>query len=154
MTPRDRKESEMYPAVKKWMVKHFRCFKADVNLGLRHSRVDVLGIRDVGGDLSGEVETIAIEVKRGSEPFATASGQALGYQVYVNRVYLADVREKSFSQPEIEIASHLGIGLVQVRGNTCREVLSSPYHRPITRMALELVERLALGQCRLCGSFF
>jgi hypothetical protein len=71
MTTSDGKESEMYPPVKKWMVKHFHCFKADVNLGLRYSRVDVLGIRDVGGDLSGEVETIAIEVKRASEPFAT-----------------------------------------------------------------------------------
>ncbi len=91
-------EAELYPAVERYLRKHFRCFSAGTNVGLRYSRVDVIGVKDVGGDLSGEVETIAIEVKRGAEPFATASGQALGYQVYANRVYLADVRETSSSQ--------------------------------------------------------
>lgn len=147
-------ESKLYPIVARWMRKQFRCFKTGINVGLRYSRVDVLGVRDVGGDLSGEVETIAIEVKRGAEPFATASGQALGYQVYVNRVYLADVRETTFKPSEIDIASHLGIGLVQIKDGRCREVLSSPHHNPITRMSLELIERMALGKCQMCGSFF
>jgi hypothetical protein len=148
------KERILYPIVERWMRKHFRCFKASINVGLAYSRVDVLGVRDIGGDLSGEIEAIAIEVKRGSEPFATASGQALGYQVYVNRVYLADVRQKTFKPSEVEIASNLGIGLVQIKGSKCIEVLSSPHHNPITRMSLELVERMALGKCQFCGSFF
>ena len=58
-------ESALYPYVEKWMKKHFLCFKTGINVGLAYSRVDVLGVRDVGGDLSGEVESIAIEVKRG-----------------------------------------------------------------------------------------
>ena len=148
------KESSLYPGVERWLKKHFQCFKSGINIGLRYSRVDVLGVRDVGGDLSGQIATYAIEVKRGSEPFATASGQALGYQVYVNRVYLADVREESFKPSEIEIASHLGIGLIQIKGNKCREVLSSPHHVPIHRMSLELLERLALGLCQICGTYF
>jgi len=148
------KESAAYPLVEKWMKRQFHCFKAGINVGLRYSRVDVLGVKDVGGDLSGEIEIIAIEVKRGSEPFATASGQALGYHVYANRVYLADRREKTFTPSEIEIASHLGIGLVQIIGATCREVLSSPYHRPISRLSFSLLEKLALGECRICGTFF
>jgi hypothetical protein len=147
-------EASLYPVVEKWMKKHFRCFNTGVNIGLRYSRVDVLGVRDVGGDLSGDIDTIAIEVKRGSEPFAAASGQALGYKVYVNRVYLADLREKAFKPSEIEIASHLGIGLVHIRGTQCREVLSSPHHNPISRMSLELLERMALGKCQLCGTYF
>jgi hypothetical protein len=148
------RESDSYPAVEKWMKKYFHCFKAATNVGLRYSRVDIIGVKDVGGDLSGEIETIAVEVKRGTEPFATASGQALGYHVYANRVYLADRRERKFNPSELEIASHLGIGLIQITGAKCREVLSSPYHKPITRMALSLLEKLALGKCRLCGSFF
>lgn len=147
-------EATLYPVVEKWMRRHFRCFKAGIKVGLRYSTPDVLGIRDVGGRLAGEVETIAIEVKRGTQPFATASGQALGYQIYVNKVYLADKREGGFDQNELEIASHLGIGLIQIKGAQCREVLSSPHHLPMTRMALELVERLALGKCQLCGTFF
>ncbi len=154
MTKPITKESDLYPIVQKWMTKHFHCFKSHQNIGLKYSRVDVVGVRDIGGDLSGEVETIAIEVKRGVEPFATASGQALGYQVYANLVYLAEVRETEFKPSEIEIASHLGIGLIQIKGKKCREVLTSPFHRPITRMYLELMERMALGKCQLCGTFF
>jgi hypothetical protein len=148
------RESASYPGVEKWMKKHFRCFKAATNVGLRYSRIDVLGVKDVGGDLSGEIEIIGIEVKRGTEPFATASGQALGYHVYAHRVYLADRRDTAFTPSELEIASHLGIGLVQIIGATCREILSSPFHRPISRMSLAVVEKLALGHCRMCGTFF
>jgi len=147
-------EKSLYPIVEKWMKKHFLCFKTAINTGLKYSRVDVLGIRDVGGDLSGEVETIVIEVKRGTEPFATASGQALGYKVYGNRVYLADYRQRSFSQEEISIASHLGIGLIKIWGNSCTEVLSSPYYSPITKLNLMLLEKMRLGICQFCGSVF
>lgn len=136
------------------MKKHFRCFKSAVNIGLSYSRVDVLGIRDVGGDLSGDVETIAIEVKRRHEPFATSSGQASGYRVYANRIYLAECREREFRPDEIEIASHLGIGLIHIKAGRCKEVLSSPHYTPITRMSLQLIEKLALGRCQLCGTFF
>jgi len=72
------------------MERHFRCFTSAANVGLQYSRADVFGVRDIGGILSGEVETICIEVKGGTEPFATACGQTLGYSVYANRVYLAD----------------------------------------------------------------
>jgi len=136
------------------MGRRFRCFKTALNVGLSYSRVDVLGVRDIGGALTGEIETVAIEVKRHAGLFATSSGQALGYQVYANRVYLAAVAPSGFKPAELEIASHLGIGLIQIKGLQCREVLSSPYHHPITRMCTELIECLALGKCQLCGTFF
>src|SRR6476661_7152824 len=92
------RESDLYPKLSRWLRGSYGCFATKHNLGLQHSRVDVLGIRDVGGDLSGEVETIAIEVKRGNQPFATTSGQARGYSVYADRVYLADIRADGFSR--------------------------------------------------------
>src|ERR1051325_6870721 len=103
-------ENTFYPFVEGWLKKHFGCFKTAVNKGLRHGRIDITGVRDVGGDLSGAIETIGVEVKRGSFPFANACGQTLGYNVYVNRAYLADVRQEGFTPDEIHIASHLGIG--------------------------------------------
>src|SRR5437870_13771626 len=81
-------EKTLYTLVARWMRRHFLCFRPAINKGLRYRRIDVLGIRDMGGDLSGEVETIAVEVKRGSTPFSNACGQTLGYRVYANRVYL------------------------------------------------------------------
>lgn len=152
--PKKLREADLYPIVERWMRRHFHCFKTVVDKGLRYGRIDVLGVRDVGGDLSGEVETIAIEVKKGITPFAKASGQTLGYRVYANRVYLADLRKESFTTDEIHIASNLGIGLIEIRGRTCREILSSPYYQPITKLNLGLLESISIGKCRICGSFF
>jgi hypothetical protein len=147
-------EKKLYPLVEKWMRRHFLCFRTAVNTGLRYSRIDVVGVRDVGGDLSGDVETISVEVKRGAEPFATACGQALGYKIYANRVYLADIRTDSFSHEEVGIASQLGIGLIQIKNNSCKEILTSPSYAPMNSMNLRLLEKLRLGKCQFCGSFF
>jgi hypothetical protein len=139
---RTRPERSLYPVVEDWMKVQFQCFWTATNTGLRHSRIDVIGIRDVGGDLSGDVETIAIEVKQPGSPFATTSGQTFGYPVYTNRIYLAEAKGKKedFSWEQMDIARHLGIGLVEIRDGKCREVLSSPTYSPIPRMNLLLLD--------------
>ena len=75
-------------------------------------------------------------------------------QSYAHRVYSTAVRETSFTHEEITIANHMGIGLVQIKGKKPIEILSSPYFHPLTSMNLLLLEKLALGQCQLCGCFF
>lgn len=147
-------ELALYPSVEKWMCHHFGCFRSGSNVGLKYSRVDVLGVRDVGGMLSGEIEIICIEVKRGMEPFATASGQALGYSIYANKVYLAESRSKGFTPVERNIASRLGIGLIHIAGSRFTEVLSSRSHSPLPGLSLELLTKLALAKCQVCGAFF
>ena len=147
-------EHTLYHLVARWVRRHFLCFRVAINKGLIYSRIDVLGIRDVGGDFSGDVETIAVEVKRGSTPFTNAAGQTVGYRVYANRVYLADFRDEPFNQDELLIASTLGIGLIQIKGKKCREVLSSPVYQPIPKLQLRLFVALLLGKCQFCGSLF
>lgn len=147
-------EKDLYPLVAKWAKKHFHCFKTCINRGPKHGRIDVVGIRDTGGDLTGEVDLIGIEVKRGATAFANMCGQTVGYGVYANRVYLADVRDQQFSADQIQIASHLGIGLIQIRGKQCREVLSSQYHRPMAKMQALLLEKMLLGRCQWCDCVF
>ena len=147
-------EKIYYPIVSKWLLRKYQCFKVAINTGLKHSRADIIGIRDIGGDLTGEIETIIVEVKRGSEAFATASGQAFGYTVYANRVYLADIKPNGFSHEEIQIASHLGIGLIAIgKMNRCTEVLSSPFYRPLIKLNVQLLEKMRLGKCQLCESY-
>jgi hypothetical protein len=147
-------ENTLYPIVEKWMKQHFLCFKTAVNKGLRYSKVDVIGIRDIGGELSGEVQTIAVEVKREGSPFATTTGQTLGYNVYANQVYLAEARKGPFTLDERDIASHLGVGLIQIRAGKCHEILTSPFYTPIKRLNLRLLEALGLGICQFCSSIF
>jgi len=148
-------EKTYYPIVAKFLLKSYQCFKTQTNAGLRYSRADVIGIRDTGGDFTGEIETIIIEVKRGSEAFATASGQAYGYTVYANRVYLADKRITNFTPLEVQIASHLGIGLIKIDAkNKCSVALTSPYYKPMTKMNADLLEKLCLCKCQFCESYF
>jgi hypothetical protein len=154
MKNKNKREPVLYPQVAQWVRKHFLCSKTAINKGLRYSKVDIIGVRDVGGELSGEVQTIAIEVKREGSPFATTTGQTLGYSVYANWVYLAEEREEPFTIDERDIASHLGVGLIQIIGSKCNEILSSPFHTPIGRLNLRLLEQLGIGQCQFCDSFF
>lgn len=148
------KEAKLYPIVEKWMKKYFQCFQTAKNTGIKHGRIDVVGVRDVGGNLSGEIETISIEVKRGTEAFATASGQALGYKIYAHRVYLADIRMDGFTQEEKKIANHLGIGLIQIKNGKCHEIITSPFYVPMVSHNMSILEKLALGKCQMCNSFF
>lgn len=148
-------EKDYYPIVEKWLKKQHKCFKTAINTGPINSRADVIGIRDTGGDFSGEIETIIVEVKRNRQPFATASGQAYGYSIYANRVYLADVRPNGFTQDEIMIANHVGIGLIQIDGrNNCKEVLSSPYFKPLAKFSVQLLHKLGLVKCQFCDTYF
>lgn len=147
-------EKTLYTLVETWMRRKFRCFQSGTNLGFSFSRVDVLGVRDIGGSGSGEIETIGIEVKCGAGDFATACGQAVGYTVYANRVYLAQKRQQAFKQKELEIASHLGVGLVHINQYHLREALSAPYHSTLPGITIDVLDKLDLGRCQLCQSFF
>jgi hypothetical protein len=46
-------EFDLYPKVEAWLKHRQRCFATGINTGLKASRIDVVGLRDVGGDLSG-----------------------------------------------------------------------------------------------------
>lgn len=148
-------EKEYYPIVAKWLARQYSCFQTDINTGPKNSRADVVGVTDTGGDFSGEVETIVVEVKRDKEAFATASGQTFGYTIYANRVYLADKRVNGFTRDEIMIANHLGIGLIQIdKHNKCNEILSSPYYKPLTKFNIHFLHRLGLAKCQFCETYF
>jgi hypothetical protein len=155
-TPRQ-PETAYYSAVERFLKKRFRCYVTAQNTGTKYGRVDVVGIRDFGGELGGEAELIAVEVKAGRQPFNTATGQAYGYSVYAERCYLADFRTSrpAFTLAEIDVASKLGVGLLAIgRRGTVQEVLSSPQHQPMITMRGQLTEKLGYSTCTVCGSLF
>jgi hypothetical protein len=150
-------ESENYASVESFLKKRFGCFVTTQNKGTTFGRVDVVGIRDIGGDLAGAVEIITVEVKTGNQPFNTAVGQAYSYSVYADRCYLADCRVGAhpFVLEEIDIASKLGVGLLAIRPNgNISEILASPQHTPLIHMRAKLIEKLRYAQCTVCGSIF
>jgi hypothetical protein len=150
-------ERDLYPRVADWARSHLGCFHTDIDKGLRLGRIDVVGIRDSGGRLSGRSEVISIEVKRGTQPFATSVGQAHGYSIYADRCYLAEMRDEPFSEDERAIASRLGVGLVRISGSQrvrITEVVSAPPNEPLEGLRLEIIEKVGYSLCTVCGCLF
>ena len=152
-------ENQLYPAVETWLKNRMGCYATGINTGIRYARIDAVGIRDVGGDLSGLSEVVAIEVKRGVTPFSNAVGQAHSYSVYADRCYLADSQTKPYSDEEIRIASHLGVGLLAISTNArgarqVKKILTAPVTRPLDGMRLLVAEKLGYSQCTICNSMF
>lgn len=149
-------ESKWYGSVATWLTEDMHCFRyrRQVTIGEGKGRVDLMGLRDSGGDVSDDVEVIAVEVKKGVTPFGKACGQTLSYRTHANRIYLADRRSKGFLRSEVDLASALGIGLLQITIRNRVEVLSSPYYHPFHRHLLSVVESLGCQECRMCGDVF
>ena len=56
--------------------------------GITYGRIDVSGIRHVGGHLTGASEFVAVEVKTDREGFGTAVGQAAGFCTQTVAIWL------------------------------------------------------------------
>jgi len=151
----DEKESALYTKVKDWTTsaEGLRCEEAWINTGPREAIVDVVGLRHAGGDLRGDFELITIEVKKSSARFLTSAGQAAAYGVFADRSYLCCPRgDKPFDEDNIDIASHLGIGLIEIdEYGEVSKVLAAPSRRPIPRKRHEFLDSLGLVVCQLCG---
>jgi hypothetical protein len=150
-------ERDYYEPVARWAQRSLGCFAVGTDKGVRHGRIDVVGLRDAGGRLSGRTEVVAIEVKRGNQPFATTVGQALGYSIYAERCYLAEYRPNGYTEDHVTIANRLGVGLIQLSGENrvrIREVLSAPLREPLDGLRLEVIEKLDFSLCTICGSLF
>ncbi len=154
----DKKESDLYDKIRDWVASRdgLRCEKAWKNKGLQEARPDVTGLRHTGGDLRGDFELITIEVKKSSGQFLTSAGQAAAYGVYADRAYLCCPRDdKPFDEDNIDIASHLGIGLIEIdEHQEIERVLAAPFRRPIPRKRQELLANLGFVVCQICGTPF
>ena len=151
------RESDYYPRVARWAKEHLGCFHTATDAGLRLGRIDVVGLRDTGGNLSGRAELVSIEVKRGTQAFASSIGQASGYSIYADRVYLADLRPQGFTADEIAIATRLGVGLIRMSGETrvrLSEVVSAPPREPLEGLRQELIDGIGYATCTICSTLF
>lgn len=144
------------------MSEAFGCFKTWQRVGTSFVGVaDVVGARDVGGDVRGDLEVVAVEVKKTSDKFGRILGQAISYSLFAHKCYLAipfsDYEAFSFEQKEL--AARLGVGLFEIKKEykvwRCHEVLTSANHFPHGHQVETLLRRgLDLARCGLCGVFF
>lgn len=126
-------ESADYERVERWLRRSHRCFASAVNCGTSLGRADVIGLHEIDGAPVGDVEIVAIEVKRKSS-FLASCGQAAAYAAFADRVALATRTAEDFSPDAIEIATRLGVGLIRIDRGRCKQVLPAPVHSPIPRL--------------------
>ena len=150
------KESELYAPVERWAKRHFGAFATGVNKGTDYGRVDVVCLRQVPGDLSSDTEFICIEVKRGTQPFLNALGQAAAYSIYGDYSYLAEYRpDGPFSEEERVLAERLGIGLIRIDKNLSVSLISTPRRtQPDENFKLRVAVQLGYVRCVMCATFF
>jgi hypothetical protein len=152
------KESDLYAKVESYAKrpKGLDCSKTWINAGNKSIRPDVSGIRHSGGVLRGDFELIAIEVKSSAKRFVTILGQASAYSAYVDRVYLCcGLDGVTFSDEEIDIAAHLGVGLLSINSRLqVKRILPAPPCTPMMRMRQEFLESLGWVSCQICSTFF
>lgn len=129
------KEADLYSSVKQFIKKKPNCIEVFVEAGKQGiGSVDVFGVYYVNNEKT-EIETIGVEVKIDKIPISANFGQAKGYTLFCDRVFFAsldkvDEADRRFNEDDVEIARHLGIGLIQIQRNEagylCKEVLDAP----------------------------
>ncbi len=129
------READLYSSVKQFMKKKPNYIEVFVEAGKQGiGSVDVFGVYYINDEKT-EIETIGVEVKIDKIPISANFGQAKGYTLFCDKMFFAsldkvDGKDRKFSDDDIEIARHLGIGLIQIQRNgvgyTCKEVLDAP----------------------------
>lgn len=147
------KEKSLYKFVEKYLKKEFGCIATYQRKGpLQVGLADVIGLRDIGGEYSGDFEIVAVEVKLGTTSFGKSLGQALGYSLFAHKCYLA-INEK-LSLEHKEMSARLGVGLLEIMDDKCKEILRSIQHQPIPALTLWTIDRCTPDyiRCNICGS--
>ena len=87
--PNGNAERQLYPYVAEFLEGNFGCTSTVKDRGTQNVRFDVLGLRRRGNHYASCTELIAVEVKADGTRFVNYLGQAIGYSLYANEVYLA-----------------------------------------------------------------
>jgi hypothetical protein len=151
-----KREKSLYDQVARFAGSSFNCFAVKQQVGTRHGRIDVVGLREVHSDYFSAPEIIGIEVKEEYSTYLSSLGQAFAYSVYAHQCYLA-VRKRhsnAFTPDERRLAAKLGIGLIELKSRSCTLVQSSRLFEPEPRYVAHLLRKMGYFQCALCGGTY
>jgi hypothetical protein len=150
----NRGEEVLYPVVERYLKDSRRglgCFETAQKKGNRYlGLADVIGLKHIGSNRSNAFEVLVVEVKRSIGSFGKKVGEALGYSLFAHRCYLA--APVNFTAYHRHFAAQLGVGLLQIRGKACYEVVTAVSRNPNEHQMLDLLESMKLTRCSLCGA--
>lgn len=147
-------EASLYPIVESFLLNAktgMDCFEASRLKGTNDLGIaDVIGVRHVGLDRSNSFEVITVEVKKNSKAYGKKIGEALGYSLFAHRCYFAALG--TFKPLQRQFAAQLGVGLLEINGRKCKEVLAATSHQPNEHQMLSLLKSMGLRRCCICGA--
>ncbi len=150
-------EKRLYKIVEKFAASNeFGCNPVKQQVGTKMGTVDVIGVREIHGDLHTHNEIVAFEVKEENSRFLSAVGQARAYSIYAHKCYLVVKKRKNnaFTSEEIDIAAQLGVGLIEIRGDTCKVIATSAAFSPRDSYILTIFDKLELFRCVICHATY
>jgi hypothetical protein len=152
-------EAKLYPVVKEFLEKKLNCLDVFVEAGKQGiGSVDVFGVYYTNAERTA-VETVGVEVKIDKIPISAKFGQAKGYTLFCDKMFFASLdkvneKDKHFNQDDIEIAKHLGIGLIQIEDRglsfVCKEVLAAPKGETIRKYSNHALRSKKVFACFSC----
>lgn len=156
-------EKEYYPAVRKWLEKKgYYCggFITDSkdnpiyyqDKGTARLRVDVAGVKNVGSNVSDEIEVVSVEVKDANNVSVRDIHDASAYAQYAHRCYLATTAP--VNDQDRRDAQKLGVGLLQIRNNRITEALRAQFRIPNHSAMIKFLHILDIARCPICLTFF
>lgn len=160
-------EADLYPCIRKWLQRDgYYCGDDQarddgsrrwwVDIGTRRTRLDVVGVKSIGGRHHDDIELVGVEVKKHERATIQDINQALGYRRFVDRVYFAT--PGPYRNEVVQEAVRFGIGLLSIDRSgkkwKVRVVLTAMVNTPHLERRAELMTKLWIGKCRLCGLFF
>lgn len=148
------REKDLYPAIVRLLTSNtFGCFETFVDRGTAGGRVDVCGLRNIGGHMASDFQICGVEVKTSNAPLLKSIGQALAYTTMVDRSYLAFLGD--FEIEDRDTAAFLGIGLIKIRkqgrGYSAHLEQESQIFTPMPGRRLGILRAGGFLTCQLCG---
>jgi hypothetical protein len=155
------READLYPLVRRWLDQQgYDCGDEQTrwweDLGPQRTRLDVIGLKSIGGRHHDDVEIVGVEVKKHEKARVADVNQTLGYRRFVDRAYFA--KPGPYRPELVQEAVRFGIGLLTIDpendDDPIKVVLTAAISAPHPEQRAQLLEKMWVGRCRLCGIYF
>ena len=158
-------ERKYYRSVRKWLENQGYYCGGNINvrgtknyyqdIGPRHRRADVAGVRNIGGAFEDQVEIVAVEVRDIPTISDRDINDTANYKQYAHKCYLAItalIRDK-----DIRVAEKRKIGLLKIEGVKKKPtlILDAVLENPRSyQEMIAFLNSFEIVKCSICGCFF
>lgn len=158
-------EKRYYPKIRKWLESQGYYCGGNItvrdkpnyyqDIGPRHRRADVAGVKNLGSKYEDQIEIVAVEVRDTPTISDSDIRDTDNYHQYAHKCYLATTAP---IEPEhMEIAERRNIGLLSLKkGRKKPKLIHAPNPQKPANNAemMDFLNSFEIVRCSICGCFF